>query len=119
MPSLFSGHILVAVLGAAPLVPHAKAGRVRLIAVTSKERAKALPDVPTLAEMGYPDMDISQWFGAMAPAALLRVFGGMALPSLHLPAAQVSGPLWTAAYGIFAARYCPIFTRSRLDGKPG
>ena len=65
---LISGQVPVAVLGAAPLVPQAKAGRVKLIAVTSKKRAKALPDVPTLAEMGYPDMDISQWFGAMAPA---------------------------------------------------
>lgn len=67
---LISGQVPVAVLGAAPLVPQAKAGRIRLLAVTSKARAKALPDVPTLAEMGYPDMDISQWFGAMAPAAL-------------------------------------------------
>lgn len=65
---LMSGQVPVAVLGAAPLVPQARAGRVKLIAVTSKSRAKALPDVPTLAEMGYPDMDISQWFGAMAPA---------------------------------------------------
>jgi len=65
---LVSGHIPVAVLGAAPLVPQAKAGRIKMIAVTSKNRSKALPDVPTLAEMGYPDMDISQWFGAMAPA---------------------------------------------------
>jgi tripartite-type tricarboxylate transporter receptor subunit TctC len=65
---LMSGQVPVAVLGAAPLVPQAKAGRVKLIAVTSKNRSKALPDVPTLAEMGYPEMDISQWFGAMAPA---------------------------------------------------
>ena len=66
---LMSGQVPVAVLGAAPLVPQAKAGRIQMLAVTSKLRAKALPEVPTLAEMGYPDMDISQWFGAMAPAA--------------------------------------------------
>lgn len=65
---LLSGQVPVAVLGAAPLVPHAKSGRLRLIAVTSRNRAKALPDVPTLAEAGFPDMDMSQWFGAVAPA---------------------------------------------------
>ncbi len=65
---LVSGQVPVAVLGAAPLVPQAKAGRIRLIAVTSKERAKALPDVPALAEVGFPEMDITQWFGAVAPA---------------------------------------------------
>jgi tripartite-type tricarboxylate transporter receptor subunit TctC len=64
---LVSGQVPVAVLGAAPLVPQAKAGRIRLVAVTSRARAKALPDVPALAEMGFPDMDMSQWFGAVAP----------------------------------------------------
>lgn len=64
---LVSGQVPVAVLGAGPLVPQAKAGRIRLIAVTSKARAKALPDLPTLAESGFPDMDISQWFGAVVP----------------------------------------------------
>ncbi len=65
---LVSGQVPVAVLGAAPLVPQVKAGRVKLLAVTSKQRAKALPDVPTLAELGFPFMDIAQWFGAVAPA---------------------------------------------------
>lgn len=63
---LLSGQVPVAVLGSAPLMPHAKSGRVKLLAVTSKVRAKALPDVPTLAELGFPQMDMSQWFGAVA-----------------------------------------------------
>ena len=65
---LVSGHVPVAVLGAAPLAPQVNAGRVKLLAVTSKQRAKALPDVPTLAELGFPFMDFAQWFGAVAPA---------------------------------------------------
>lgn len=64
---LVSGHVPVAVLGSAPLVPQAKAGRIKLLAVTSRARSRALPEVPALAEMGFPDMDMSQWFGAVAP----------------------------------------------------
>lgn len=64
---LLSGQVPVAVLGSAPLLPQAKAGRVKLIAVTSRTRSRALPDVPALAELGFPDMDMSQWFGAVAP----------------------------------------------------
>jgi len=64
---LVSGHVPVAVLGSAPLMPHVKSGRVKLLAVTSGQRSKALPEVPTLAEMGYKFMDISQWFGAVLP----------------------------------------------------
>src|SRR5688572_5567642 len=67
---LVSGQVPVAVLGSAPLVPHAKSGRIKLIAVTSKQRSKALPDVPALAELGFPGMDMSQWFGAVAPASM-------------------------------------------------
>lgn len=67
---LLSGQVPVGVLGSAPLAPHVKSGRVKLLAVTSKDRAKALPDVPTLAELGFPFMDITQWFGAVAPAGM-------------------------------------------------
>lgn len=62
---LISGQIPIAVLGSSPVVPHAQAGRIRLLAVTSKNRSKALPDVPSLAESGYPEIDITQWFGIM------------------------------------------------------
>lgn len=65
---LVSGHVPVGVLGTGPLLPQAKAGKIRLLAVTSKTRARALPDVPALAELGYPQMDMAQWFGAVAPA---------------------------------------------------
>ena len=67
---LVSGHVPVAVLGTAPLVPQVKAGRVKLLAVTSATRSKACPEVPTLAELGFKFMDISQWFGAMGPAGM-------------------------------------------------
>ena len=67
---LVSGHVPVAVLGTAPLVPQVKAGRVKLLAVTSATRSKAFPEVPTLAELGFKFMDISQWFGAMGPAGM-------------------------------------------------
>ena len=52
-------------------------------------------------------------------AAVARVFGGMALPGLHMASVQLSGLLWAAAFGLFAVRYWPVLTRPRLDGKPG
>ena len=53
------------VAGALPLL---KAGRVTAIAVTSAQRAKTLPNVPTIAESGYPGYDITPWYGLAAPA---------------------------------------------------
>lgn len=52
-------------------------------------------------------------------AALVRVFAGIAWLALYIPAIQVSGLLWSAAFGLHALRYWPVLTRPRLDGKPG
>lgn len=62
---LISGQVPIAVLGSSPVVPHARSGRVKILAITSGKRSKALPEVPTLAELGYPEIDITQWFGIM------------------------------------------------------
>ena len=51
-------------------------------------------------------------------AALARVFGGMAFP-VYLASVQLSALLWSAAFGLYAVRYWPVLTRSRLDGKTG
>jgi tripartite-type tricarboxylate transporter receptor subunit TctC len=47
---------------------HIKSGRVRALAVTSRMRMAALPQVPTLAEAGLPDYEVSNWLGVLAPA---------------------------------------------------
>lgn len=52
-------------------------------------------------------------------AAAVRVFSGLVLQDLYLPSIQWSGLLWAAAFGLYAARYWPVLTRPRLDGRPG
>jgi len=49
-------------------LPQIKAGKLRAIAVTSAQRAPALPDVPTIAESGLPGFEATSWFGLVAPA---------------------------------------------------
>ena len=43
-------------------------GIVRPLAITAPTRAESLPDVPTVAELGFPGFDVSEWFGIVAPA---------------------------------------------------
>ena len=52
----------------ADVMAHATSGTVRLLAVTGERRAKQLPDVPTLAEAGYPGLTFLSWNGLMAPS---------------------------------------------------
>ncbi|HXF67097.1 MAG TPA: tripartite tricarboxylate transporter substrate binding protein [Burkholderiales bacterium] len=57
-----------ALFGSMPAVlPHAKAGRLRPIAVGTAKRSSALPDVPTVAENGFPGFEVSLWLGFFAP----------------------------------------------------
>jgi tripartite-type tricarboxylate transporter receptor subunit TctC len=52
--------------------PHVKAGRLRALAVTSRERLAFMPDVPTMAESGFPGFEMLSWYGLWGPAALPR-----------------------------------------------
>jgi uncharacterized protein involved in response to NO len=52
-------------------------------------------------------------------AALVRVFGGIALPEFYRATVVLSGLCWSSAFALYAIRYWPILTRPRLDGKPG
>ncbi|EHP39660.1 hypothetical protein OR16_30119 [Cupriavidus basilensis OR16] len=53
-------------------LPHVKAGRLRAIAITSAQRSPLLPDVPTVAESGFPGFDVQSWFSLAAPAGTPR-----------------------------------------------
>jgi tripartite-type tricarboxylate transporter receptor subunit TctC len=63
-----SGQVPIASTSMPPAVPHAKAGKVRPIAVMSLKRSPALPDVPTVAELGYLGFEANTWFAVFAPA---------------------------------------------------
>jgi tripartite-type tricarboxylate transporter receptor subunit TctC len=64
---IVAGHVKVGVLGLAPSLPHLKSGALRALAVTGAHRAAALPDVPTVAELGYPGFEFTQWQGFGLP----------------------------------------------------
>lgn len=51
-----------------PVLPHLRAGKLRALAVTSTRRASFLPDLPTVAESGFPGYELALWFGLFAPA---------------------------------------------------
>ena len=66
------GHVPIAFLSLLPAVPHVKAGRLHGLAVTSGARSPALPEVPTMKEEGYPDIELVQWYAVFLPAKTPR-----------------------------------------------
>jgi tripartite-type tricarboxylate transporter receptor subunit TctC len=65
---LVGGHVKLGSLGSTPLMPHYKAGTLRLLAQTTKTRSPSLPDVPTYEEAGMKGLVLDQWLGVFAPA---------------------------------------------------
>lgn len=70
--AVVSGQVPVGSTSIPPVVQLAKAGKVRPLAVTSSKRSGALPDVPTVAELGYPGFEANTWFAMLAPAGTPR-----------------------------------------------
>jgi tripartite-type tricarboxylate transporter receptor subunit TctC len=67
LQDLLGGRLDANSAGTPALLPHIKSGKLRAIAVGTPQRIPALPDVPTVAELGYKDFETSQWYGIIAP----------------------------------------------------
>ena len=68
---VLGGQIPVAMLALSTVMPHVRSGKLRLIAVLEAQRAKALPDTPTVAESGFPGYAVPDtWMGLLGPANL-------------------------------------------------
>lgn len=65
---LVAGHVKVASLGSTPLIPHYKAGALKLLAQSTAARSPSLPEVPTYEEAGIKGLVLAQWLGVFVPA---------------------------------------------------
>ena len=72
LTDLLAGRTQATSAGLPALLPHIKSGKLRAIAVGTPQRLAALPDVPTVAEMGFKEFETSQWYGILAPAGTPR-----------------------------------------------
>jgi tripartite-type tricarboxylate transporter receptor subunit TctC len=70
MTDLIGGQVPVSFDTMTASIPQAKAGKIRILAVTTAKRSDLMPDVPTLAESGYPGFDLGVWIAMVAPTGL-------------------------------------------------
>ena len=72
IPAMVAGEVQVAFFNMASLLPHIHSGRLKALAAVPAQRLPELPDVPTLAEQGFPGIGTNAWQGLFAPAATPR-----------------------------------------------
>ena len=95
LTGLVSGEVSVMFFTVVGIEPHAKSGRARVLAVTTPKRAPLMPELPTMAEAGFPGFEVTSWFGLLAPAgtpaAVVSRVNAETTKALALP--EVSGAL--------------------------
>jgi tripartite-type tricarboxylate transporter receptor subunit TctC len=70
--SLMGDHVQLGIIAAPPTEPFVRDRKIKAIAVTSAKRTSVLPEVPTLVELGLPDVVASTWFSFVTPAGVPR-----------------------------------------------
>ena len=65
--ALISGEVSVSFPATSAVIPHARSGKLRVLAVTTPRRSHMAPDIPTVAESGLPGYDVTTWYGLMVP----------------------------------------------------
>lgn len=68
LADLVGGHVQAMIVSLQTAAPYVQSGRLRMLAVMSSERSQAFPEVPTLKELGLPDLEVDTWYGVFAPA---------------------------------------------------
>src|SRR5437899_2113651 len=89
MNDVLAGAIHLVVIGVPPAGPHIKSGRLRALAVIAPQRLAALPEVPTVAEAGLPNFEVTTWYGVLAPAgtpqAIVMRLNAELVKGMHAP----------------------------------
>jgi tripartite-type tricarboxylate transporter receptor subunit TctC len=106
------GQIPVVAVNALEALPHVRSGKLRALAVLTAQRSAVLPDVPTIAESGYPGFEASVWYGLMGPANMhggvvmrlhAAVQAALASPEMKERLAAVGGEVTPGPQAAFVA----------------
>src|SRR6266851_4817352 len=110
MNDVLSGQIHLVVIGVPAAAPHIKAGKLRALALVAPQRAAALPEVPTAAEAGLPNFEVTTWYGILAPAgtpkAIVTRLNAELVKTMHAPdlkdrlAAMANDPATSSPLGM-------------------
>ena len=115
--AVVAGHAPIGFTSPAAALPQIREGNVRALAVTSKRRSQILPDVPTMAEAGYPDIEGDSWVGVLVPAGtpkdIIALLNREIVEILAVPAMKER--LATLGYDVVASTPGEFATRIKVE----
>jgi tripartite-type tricarboxylate transporter receptor subunit TctC len=116
---LLGGQVEATVLDIPVLLPHIRSGRMRALAIATEKRSPVLPDLPTMAEAGYPQVQADNWYGIVVPAAtpkpVVMRMNALLVKSIQAPETRERlGSLGANALGTSADEF-HAFWRAEID----
>lgn len=112
---LAEGQVAMTSMAAILTMSEAKAGRIRVLATTASNRTSQFPDVPTMAEAGYPTAMVAPWFGIVGPAGLPPAVTGKLVSALSRALAAPEVKTQLATVGGHVATATPAEFRSLIE----
>jgi len=97
---LLAGHVTFTIEGLTLLKPFVDTGRLRVLAVTTRQRAKSMPEVPTMVEAGVPGYQLAAWAGIGAPAGTPRPVVDRLYAEISKILATAEARAWFDSFGI-------------------
>ncbi len=98
MTDVMAGNIPVMFSSVTQTLPHVRSGRLKLLAVGSPQRSDTVPDVPTLAESGYPGYSVTIWWGFAAPAGMPKARMARVLKEINAVLDEADTKKWLRSY---------------------
>ena len=123
LTDLIAGRLDAASVGASAVLQFIKTGKLRCIATGTPQRIAQLPDVPTVAEQGYPGFEMTQWYGLLAPAGLPQAhvdkLAAAAVKAVQAPATvERFGADAAIAVGSSPAEFAAFIAKEQERWKP-
>ena len=126
---LIGGQVELGVVAVPAVQGHLKSGALRAIGVMGTQRVPSLPDVPTIAEQGFPDVDIAGWFAVIGPAklppaqvkrlhdAVVAAFASAECKAAMAKQENIIAPTTPEAAGQFFAQRAGALCEAREEGE--
>jgi len=114
MTDVIAGNVPVMFSSVTQTLQHVRAGRLKLLAVGSRQRSQVVPDVPTVAESGYPGYEVSVWWGYAAPHGMPRARMARLLKEINAVLAEPETTKWLLSYAATPIEITPAEFKKQL-----
>lgn len=114
MTDIIAGNVPVMFSSVTQTLTHVRAGRLKILAVGSPQRSAVMPDVPTVAESGYPDYNVTIWWGYAAPQGMPKARMARVLKEINAVLDEQDTRKWLLSYAATPIRITPAAFRKQI-----